>query len=152
MSENEPPEVPATALGPVRPLSIRITDGLRAQLDVIAQLNDRSVTEEIRLALEAWVQTSKSDPNGAPARRDGAGRNRTRSPDAAERHRGHHRRRRFRSEDSVESQGSLPVAGGSGEGGCPGIECFRALCPGGCPKHHLRQSPTSLLPRGLSEN
>ena len=62
MSENEPPEVPATALGPVRPLSIRITDGLRAQLDVIAQLNDRSVTEEIRLALEAWVQTSKSDP------------------------------------------------------------------------------------------
>lgn len=62
MSENEPPEVPATALGPVRPLSIRITDGLRAQLDVIAQLNDRSVTEEIRLALEEWVQTSKSDP------------------------------------------------------------------------------------------
>lgn len=62
MSENEPPEVPATALGPIRPLSIRITDGLRAQLDVIAQLNDRSVTEEIRLALEAWVQTSKSDP------------------------------------------------------------------------------------------
>lgn len=62
MSENEPPEAPATALGPVRPLSIRITDGLRAQLDVIAQLNDRSVTEEIRLALEAWVETSKSDP------------------------------------------------------------------------------------------
>lgn len=61
MAENEP-EVPATALGPVRPLSIRITDGLRAQLDVIARLNDRSVTEEIRLALEAWVETSKSDP------------------------------------------------------------------------------------------
>lgn len=61
MAENEP-EVPATALGPVRPLSIRITDGLRAQLDVIAQLNDRSVTEEIRLALEAWVEMSNSDP------------------------------------------------------------------------------------------
>ena len=61
MAENEP-EVPATALGPIRPLSIRITDGLRAQLDVIAQLNDCSVTEEIRLALEAWVETSKSDP------------------------------------------------------------------------------------------
>ena len=61
MAENEI-EVPATALGPIRPLSIRITDGLRAQLDVIAQLNDRSVTEEIRLALEAWVETSKSDP------------------------------------------------------------------------------------------
>lgn len=62
MSENELPEVPAAALGPIRPLSVRITDGLRAQLEVIAQLNDRSVTEEIRLALEAWVETSKSDP------------------------------------------------------------------------------------------
>lgn len=62
MGENQPPQVPTTALGPVRPLSIRIGDGLRAQLDVIAQLNDRTVTEEIRLALEAWVETSKSDP------------------------------------------------------------------------------------------
>lgn len=62
MSENELHEVPAAALGPIRPLSVRITDGLRAQLEVIAQLNDRSVTEEIRLALEAWVETSKSDP------------------------------------------------------------------------------------------
>lgn len=62
MGENQPAQVPTTALGPVRPLSIRISDGLRAQLDVIAQLNDRTVTEEIRLALEAWVETSKSDP------------------------------------------------------------------------------------------
>ena len=62
MSENTPAEVPATAVGPRRTLAVRITDGLRAQLDVIAQLNDRTVTEEIRLALEAWVETSKSDP------------------------------------------------------------------------------------------
>lgn len=62
MSENNPAEVPATALGPIRPLSVRITDGLRAQLEVIAQLNDRTVTEEIRLALESWIETSKSDP------------------------------------------------------------------------------------------
>ena len=62
MSENTPADVPATALGPIRPLSVRITDGLRAQLEVFAQLNDRSVTEEIRIALEAWVETSKSDP------------------------------------------------------------------------------------------
>ena len=62
MSEINPAEVPATALGPIRPLSVRITEGLRAQLEVIAQLNDRSVTEEIRLALEDWVETSKSDP------------------------------------------------------------------------------------------
>ena len=62
MSENTPADVPASALGPLRTLAVRITDGLRAQLDVIAQLNDRSVTEEIRLALESWVETSKSDP------------------------------------------------------------------------------------------
>lgn len=31
-------------------------------MDVIAQLNDRTVTEEIRLALESWVETSRSDP------------------------------------------------------------------------------------------
>lgn len=61
MSENELPEVPAPALGPIRSLSVRITDGLRAQIEVIAQLNDRSVTKEIRLALEAWVETSKTD-------------------------------------------------------------------------------------------
>ncbi|NEM90902.1 hypothetical protein [Galbitalea soli] len=46
----------------MRTLAVRITEDLRAQLDVIAQLNDRSVTEEIRLALEAWIVTSKSDP------------------------------------------------------------------------------------------
>lgn len=63
MSENNTKdEVPMSALGPTRTLAVRITDGLRAQLDVIAQLNDRSVTEEIRIALEAWVETSKSDP------------------------------------------------------------------------------------------
>jgi uncharacterized membrane-anchored protein YjiN (DUF445 family) len=47
----------------LRTLAVRITDDLRAQLDLIAQLNDRSVTEEIRLALEDWIERSKSDPN-----------------------------------------------------------------------------------------
>lgn len=47
----------------MRTLAVRISDDLRAQLDVIAQLNDRSVTEEIRIGLESWVETSKSDPN-----------------------------------------------------------------------------------------
>ena len=47
----------------LRTLAVRITDDLRAQLDLIAQLNDRSVTEEIRLSLEDWIERSKSDPN-----------------------------------------------------------------------------------------
>ncbi|MCU1579798.1 MAG: hypothetical protein JWP19_2002 [Rhodoglobus sp.] len=52
----------AGATGQMRTLAVRITDDLRAQLDVIAQLNDRSVTEEIRLSLEDWIERSKSDP------------------------------------------------------------------------------------------
>jgi hypothetical protein len=36
---------------------------MRRRLDVIAQLQGRSVTEEIRIALESWVETTKSDPN-----------------------------------------------------------------------------------------
>ncbi|TYL51180.1 hypothetical protein [Agromyces mariniharenae] len=62
MSENSPAAGSTTAPSQIRTLAVRIADDLRAQLDVIAQLNDRSVTEEIRIALEAWVETSKSDP------------------------------------------------------------------------------------------
>lgn len=62
MSESNPAETPASALGAMRTLAVRIADGLRAQLDVIAQLNDRSTTEEVRIALEAWVESSKTDP------------------------------------------------------------------------------------------
>lgn len=39
-----------------------MTEGTWAQLDIIAQLNDRSVTEEVREALEHWIDRSKSDP------------------------------------------------------------------------------------------
>ena len=46
----------------IRPLSVRMTEGTRAQLDIIAQLNDRTVTDEIRHALEAWIEKSKADP------------------------------------------------------------------------------------------
>lgn len=62
MSEQEPATASPVAPSQIRPLSVRISDDLRAQLDVIAQLNNRSVTEEIRLALESWIQISKSDP------------------------------------------------------------------------------------------
>lgn len=62
MTDAAPPAGAYPATSQMRTLAVRITDDLRAQLDVIAQLNDRSVTEEIRIALEAWVVTSKSDP------------------------------------------------------------------------------------------
>lgn len=62
MSEPTQPAGPPLASSVMRTLAVRITDDLRAQLDVIAQLNDRSVTEEIRIALEAWIETSKKDP------------------------------------------------------------------------------------------
>src|SRR4051794_37916110 len=61
MSE-QPPLLPGQA-GPLRTLAVRMSDDLRAQLDVIAQLNDRTVTEEIRLALEFWIDRSKNDPS-----------------------------------------------------------------------------------------
>ena len=62
MTDATPPAGAYPATSQMRTLAVRITEDLRAQLDVIAQLNDRSVTEEIRIALEAWVVTSKSDP------------------------------------------------------------------------------------------
>ena len=49
--------------GQMRTLAVRITEELRAQLDIIAQLTGRSATEEIRLALEHWIDKTKSDPN-----------------------------------------------------------------------------------------
>jgi predicted DNA-binding protein len=50
------------AAGQLRTLAVRITDDLRAQLDIVAQLSGRSATEEIRLALEHWIEKTKSDP------------------------------------------------------------------------------------------
>lgn len=43
-------------------LAVRITDEMRAQLDILAQLTGRTVTDEIRRALESWIAQSKSDP------------------------------------------------------------------------------------------
>lgn len=45
-----------------RVLSVRMSDDIRAQLEVLAQLNNRSLTEETRVALEHWTEVSKSDP------------------------------------------------------------------------------------------
>jgi len=62
---SEPTTAPITSApagGQLRTLAVRITEDLRAQLDIIAQLTGRSATEEIRLALEHWIQRTKSDP------------------------------------------------------------------------------------------
>lgn len=59
---SESPTDPPNQAGQIRALAVRLSDDLRAQLDVIAQLNQRTVTEEIRVALEAWIEHSKADP------------------------------------------------------------------------------------------
>lgn len=46
----------------IRPLSVRMTETARVQLEILADLNGRSTTEETRLALEAWIEKSKTDP------------------------------------------------------------------------------------------
>jgi hypothetical protein len=48
--------------GQLRTLAVRITEDLWAQLDVVAQITGRSTTEEIRVALEHWVERTTSDP------------------------------------------------------------------------------------------
>jgi predicted transcriptional regulator len=48
---------------PIKTLAVRLSEDVRAQLDIIAQLNDRTVTDEIRLAIEAWIEKTKSDPS-----------------------------------------------------------------------------------------
>lgn len=53
----------AMGYGPTKTLAVRVNESTRAQLDIIAQLNDRTVTDEIRLALEAWIEKTKSDPS-----------------------------------------------------------------------------------------
>ena len=64
MTGDTQPAAAGTTGGQVlRTLAVRITDDLRAQLDVLAQLTGRSTTEEIRLAIEHWIAKSKSDPN-----------------------------------------------------------------------------------------
>lgn len=55
-------DVGASAGETIRPLSVRMLDSHRAQLEIIAKLNERSVTEEVRLAIEAWLDSSKKDP------------------------------------------------------------------------------------------
>ena len=53
----------ATSGGTGKAFAIRLNETVRTQLDIIAQLNDRTVTDEIRLAIEAWIEKTRSDPS-----------------------------------------------------------------------------------------
>ncbi len=46
----------------MKTLAIRLEDDLHAQLSVLAQLRQSTITDEIRLALEEHLEASKSDP------------------------------------------------------------------------------------------
>ena len=48
--------------GKVKTLAIRLDPELHAQLQVIAQLNGGTITDEIRKAIEAHVETMRSAP------------------------------------------------------------------------------------------
>ncbi|WP_295785975.1 hypothetical protein [uncultured Microbacterium sp.] len=68
MSESNATTPPATAAsanglgyGPIKPLAVRLRESTRTQLDIIAQLNDRNVTDEVRLAIEARIDKTKAD-------------------------------------------------------------------------------------------
>ncbi|APF32857.1 hypothetical protein [Microbacterium paludicola] len=70
MSESKAPTQPITdtppanglGYGPIKPLTVRLNESTRTQLDLIAQLNDRTVTDECRLAIDAWIEKAKADP------------------------------------------------------------------------------------------
>jgi uncharacterized membrane-anchored protein YjiN (DUF445 family) len=59
---SEPTNTATAGSGQLRTLAVRITEDLRAQLDIVGQLTGRTATEEIRLALEHWIEKTKSDP------------------------------------------------------------------------------------------
>lgn len=47
----------------LKTIAIRVEEGLHAQLRFIAQLNDSSITEEIRKAIETRIATAQDDPD-----------------------------------------------------------------------------------------
>lgn len=44
-------------------LVIRVSESLRAQLDILALLNNHTVSDEIRVVMESWVGKARSDPS-----------------------------------------------------------------------------------------
>lgn len=46
----------------IKTLAIRLTEAQHAQLSLIAQLSQHTLTEELRLAVEHWIDQSSSSP------------------------------------------------------------------------------------------
>ena len=72
MSETTPDSYSPAGYGQMKTLAVRLSEDVRAQLDILAQLNDRTVTEEIRLSIEGLDQRQQGRPEGSAARRTGA--------------------------------------------------------------------------------
>lgn len=49
----------------IKTLAIRLEEAQHAQLSVIAQLAGRTLTDEIRLAVEHWIEQSRQSPEFA---------------------------------------------------------------------------------------
>lgn len=57
------PDTPSSSDRGVKTLAIRLEPDLHAQLSLIAQLRNSTITDEIRLALAAHVASIKSQPD-----------------------------------------------------------------------------------------
>lgn len=82
MSESNPPAPSGNGLGygPVKPLAVSLNGSTRAQLDIIAQLRDRNVTDEVRLVIDAWIEQAREIPLCRRSRRPLATRSSVRWP------------------------------------------------------------------------
>ena len=88
MSGESPPATAGTPSSQYRTLAVRISEDLRAQLDIIAQLTGRSTTRGDPTRHRALDRQTKNDP-GRSRRRSQCGRNRARSSNAPKRYRRH---------------------------------------------------------------
>jgi predicted DNA-binding protein len=57
-----PPDNPQAGQGRHKTLAIRLEPELHAQLSVIAQLRDSTISDEIRTAIEAHIRATKTAP------------------------------------------------------------------------------------------
>lgn len=83
---SEPINTVGASYGQLRTLAVRVSEDLRAQLDVVGQITGRSTTEEIRLALEHWIEKTKGRSRYQGEGREDPPGHRTGGADAPQRH------------------------------------------------------------------